>query len=284
MNKLKLIFFLGFIFCASGFLKAQELKDERLNEVSGLAVSSKSDDLLWVHNDSGDISRIFLINNSGETLATFNFHKQVIDCEDIAMYHQKNKQPEILVGDIGDNEAKRAYISIYKFLEPSLYLRSQEEFSVPKVKELKLQYPDGPRDAECLMADPIDQKIYIISKREDTVGVYSLPMNIDSDKILVLKKEGTLFFNAPKKAKWITAGDISADGHAIIIKSYINVYYWERLPGETLMQCLKRRAKILPYKPEPQGEAVGFTNDAKHYYTISEGKNAIVHFKGVEVK
>ena len=76
--------FLFLIHLIAGTLAAQNLKDNRINELSGLVVSFKSDDLIWVHNDSGDESRIFLINKKGETLSTFNFNKKVIDCEDIA--------------------------------------------------------------------------------------------------------------------------------------------------------------------------------------------------------
>ncbi len=269
---MRTIILLFFLFKVS-FLFAQKLKDDQINECSGLVVSSKNEDRIWVHNDSGDKGRIFLINKSGETLAIYNFKAKVVDCEDIAMSNPKNRKPQIYVGDIGDNKAERDFISIYKFDEPN-YLKGQNRPSVPKVEQLKLKYPDGPRDAECLMIDPISQKIYIISKREDSVGVYSVPLKIEAGSVHTLTKEGTLSFPGMKKINWITAGDISGDGRSILIKSYGNVFYWKRQLGETMMQCLKRSPKILPYKPEPQGEATGFTHDGKSYYTISEGKGA----------
>lgn len=272
--------FLFLIQFIAGTLTAQNLKDNRIDELSGLVVSSKSDDLLWVHNDSGDESRIFLINKEGETLSTFNFNKKVIDCEDIAINTNKTGV-QLFVGDIGDNDAKRPFISVYKFQEPNLSLRGEKEFFIQKVEELRFKYPDGARDAECLMIDPLDQKIYIVSKRENSVGLYSAPLSSKAGNIITLKKETTLYFKAPKGAKWITAGDISIDGKVVVIKSYIHIYYWDRRKGETLAQCLKRPYVGLPYKPEQQGEAVGLTHNGRSYYSISEGKYEVINFKRI---
>lgn len=277
----KFLFFLFFLIQSNSLL-AQKLQDGRLNEVSGLVVSSKSDELIWVHNDSGDNGRIFLINKKGVTQAVYVFAKEVKDCEAIAMGTSKNGLKQIFVGDIGDNDAKRTYISIYKFPEPNFKTKTSKEIIINKVEELKLKYPDGARDAECLMIDPIDQKIYIVSKRENVVGVYSAPLNSKAGKLITLKKETTLFFDAPKSAKWITDGSISMDGKSIMIKSYINIYYWERRGKETLAQCLKQKLIGLPYDPEPQGEALGFTKDAKHYYSISEGKYSNIIYKKIK--
>lgn len=274
--------FIAISFLQSNHLFAQKLKDDRLNEVSGLVVSSKNDDLIWVHNDSGDTGRIFLINKNGATQAVYVFADQVIDCEAIAIGTSVNGLREIFVGDIGDNDAKRPYISIYKFTEPTFNIKNNKETALKKVEELKFKYPDGARDAECLMIDPIDQKIYIVSKRENAVGVYSVPLNSKVGKVITLKKETTLFFNAPKSAKWITDGSISLDGKSIMIKSYTNIYYWKRRGKETLTQCLKQKLIGLPYEPEPQGEALGFTHDAKHYYSISEGKYAEINYRSIK--
>lgn len=274
------LFFLAFFFLS---VVAQNIKDERLTEISGIGVSSKSNDLLWTHNDSGDTSQLFLVHKTGVTLAVYNFNKPVRDCEDMAIWYRNDGKAEIFIGDIGDNEAKRPYITIYRFLEPKVEKASLKgEISIDKVKQLKFKYPDGPRDAECLMVDPIDKKIYIISKREDSVGIYSAPLNSSSSQVITLTKELSLFFPGQRSAKWITAGDISANGKHILVKSYIAIYYWQRKENETLVNCLKRSAKALPYHPEKQGEAICFTNDAQHYYTISEGKNPPIFYQSVK--
>nr|MBC7612144.1 hypothetical protein [Pseudopedobacter sp.] len=263
---------IGFFILLGGFLTDQKLLESEISECSGLVVSSKNDDLMWVHNDSGDEGRVFLIDNKTKIIAKYLFKKEVIDCEDIALYTPQSGRAQIFVGDIGDNNAQRNYISIYKFDEPSLSVKSSTELSVKNVTELKFKYPDGARDAECLMIDEKDQEIYIVSKREDSVAVYSAPLNSQPNKIITLKKRIKLFFPGEKGSKGITAGDISRDGKEVIIKSYINVFYWDRQPNETIPQCLKRAFIGLPYNPEKQGEAIGFLKDGRSYYTISEGK------------
>nr|WP_294895868.1 hypothetical protein [uncultured Pedobacter sp.] len=261
-----------------GFAQNQRLKNPDIDECSGLVVSSKSDHLMWVHNDSGDVSRFFLIDDKGNTLATYNYNKDVVDCEDIALQYLPNGKSRIFIGDIGDNHAKRDYISVYIMNEPNVSLVSKAEIKIKDVKQLKFAYPDGPRDAECLLVDNRDQKIYIVSKREDSVGVYSTPLNSKPGKIITLKKETTLFFDAPRGSKWVTAGDISRNGDEVVIKTYINIYYWDRRKNETIPQCLNRPYIGLPYKPEVQGEAVGLTRSGRYYYTIPEGKFAEITF------
>ena len=275
-----ILFILFFFTAAITFAQENHLQDAAINELSGLVVSSKSDNLMWVHNDSADESYVYLINNEGKKLVTINYNKEVRDCEDIALYQPKNGKPQIFVGDIGDNKAKRAYISLYKFDEPKTD-KIKKNIEIENAEEIKFKYPDGARDAECLIIDPIDKNIYIISKREDSVKVYSAPINTAPNQITILKKEATLFFPGFIHVKWITAGDISRDGKQILIKSYGNIFYWKRNTNETFVEAIKKPFKIIPYKPEAQGEAIGFTHDAKKYYIISEGKEAVIYLQNL---
>src|SRR5690606_1376893 len=92
---------------------------------------------------------------------------------------------------------------------------------------------------------------------------------------LTLKQVGTIPYT------FITSADISVDGTEILVKNLLNVYYWRRRPGETVPEALNRRAIRLPYRPEPQGEAIAFSNKGNGYYTLSEavlGLDAILYF------
>jgi hypothetical protein len=273
-----------FIICffSSCITSAQEnhLQSKHIKEVSGLVVSSKSDNLIWVHNDSGDKSYVYLINNKGEKVSTINYDKEVKDCEDIALYTPKNQNSQIFVGDIGDNKANREYVSLYRFDEPNTD-NIKKDVEIKNAEEIKLKYPDGPKDAECLIIDPIDKNIYIISKREDSVKVYSTPINTQTNKITTLKKEATLYFPGIAHVRFITAGDISRDGKQILVKSYGNIFYWKRQTNESFAKAIKKPFQILPYTPEPQGEAIGFTQNGKKYYTISEGKEAVIYLQNI---
>lgn len=263
--------FLLMIF-SSFSLYAQQIESKDLKEISGLVISSKNKGIVWVHNDSGDKGNVYALNLDGTLKATFNYKDEVIDCEDIALAPDSNGLPSIYVGDIGDNNAQRPFVSIYKFHEP--ILTQTESSEIENFEILNVQYPDGSRDAECLLVDNKDQKIYIITKREDSVGVYSTPLKFKNNETIILKKEGSILFKGFKNLKYITAGDISQDGKQVLIKSYMNVFYWERKDNESLFSCLQSEPKIVGYKPERQGEAIGFSPDSKFFYTISEGESA----------
>ncbi|WP_316735823.1 hypothetical protein [Pedobacter aquatilis] len=256
-----------------------KVSSAELSEISGLY--NAKDNLFFVHNDSGDTSRIFAINAKGSLLSTLYFkgvsskkHSSVTDCEDIAGGPGPiiNKR-YIYLGDIGDNAANRPYITVYRFPEPGNLSAKMQIAS----EAVHLKYPNGPQDAETLMVDPISKELIIVSKRQDTVGIYSAPLLFKNKDTITMKKQGNLFIPGRGLFKYVVSGDISRDGKQVIIKTYTGVYYWLRNGKESIAQTLKRAPKILPYTMEPQGEAVGFTPDGKAYYCISEGKNSLIY-------
>ncbi|OKS87712.1 hypothetical protein [Mucilaginibacter polytrichastri] len=258
------------------------LQDKLMDETSGMAASAINPDIFYVHNDSGDTSRFFAINAEGKLKATYYYHGMaggkfgVWDCEDIAVGPgpAKNKS-YIYLGDIGDNGATHKNSTIYRFNEPKI--TAKDSVSNINAAVLYLKYPDGPRDAETLMVDPLEKLLYIVSKRQDSVTVYTTPLLFKNGDTVTLTKQCRLYFKGLRPLRWITAGDISADGKQILLKSYVNVYYWQRQPGETVWQAMLRKPKELPYEQEHQGEAIAFTRDGKAYLTTSEGVYAPIY-------
>ncbi|MEX8547801.1 MAG: hypothetical protein V5804_09375 [Mucilaginibacter sp.] len=263
------------------------LKDPALKEVSGIAASRINKNILYVHNDSGDTSRFFAINPNGNLKETFYFKadaanskENVVDCEDIAVGPGTEKgKSYIYLGDIGDNHAQRKTITVYRFEEPAV--AGVKPQSVIKTEAYHLKYPDGPHDAETLMVDPLGKLLYIITKREDSVGVYTAPLNASFTDTILLQKRCKLHFTGLPLMKWVTAGDISADGSEVLVKSYQSVYFWKRQTGEPIWKTLQRKPLELPYTMEKQGEAIGFTPNGKGYYTTSEGKNAPIYYYSI---
>jgi hypothetical protein len=281
IKSLFILFFLG----GSLLSNAQDparLKSIELNEVSGLVLSRNN--TMYVHNDSGDTTRFFAINSGGDLVATIYFKgdpirkiKGVLDCEDIAYGPGPEKGKNyIYLGDIGDNSAMRRYISVYRLPEPG---KLQSVMHVNR-ELVHLKYPNGPQDAETMMVDPILKELIIVSKRQDTVGIYSTPLSFKDGDTVKLQKTGSLFLprGITPASKYITAGDISADGKQILLKTYQNVYYWQRQGSEPVNQTLSRKPIQLPYIRERQGESIGFTPDGKGYYCISEGVNAVIYY------
>ena len=115
------------------------------------------------------------------------------------------------------------------------------------------------------MLDPLDKRLYIVSKRDKKNNLYSFSWDQFGNKEEIkLDKHLEFPFSSS------VAGDISKDGCQILIKNYFAVYYWIRKEGESLTETLARTPISLPYVPEPQGEAIAFSSSMKSYFTISE--------------
>ena len=251
------------------------LQDKQMDEISGIAASTYGNDIWYVHNDSGDTSRIFAITPKGNIKRVIYFKGDpklslgVRDCEDIAVGIGPVKgKSYIYMGDIGDNGSERKYITVYRIEEKKGW---KDSIIHAEATPIHFKYPDGPRDAESLMIDPIENLIYIVSKRTDSVNVYTSPLNFKANDTLMLTRKCKLYFDGFRPFKWITAGDISRDGQQVLLKSYEKVYYWKRSNDEPIWQTMLKKPKELLYKFEKQGEAIGFTLDGKGYYTTSEG-------------
>jgi hypothetical protein len=264
------------------------LQNKQMDEISGISASGIHNGIYYVHNDSGDTSRFFAITPQGNIKSVIYYKgdpKEPLgarDVEDIAVGIGPVKgKSYVYMGDIGDNGAMRPYITIYRLEERKSWIGKDSIVNAHAVP-LHLKYPDGPRDAETLMVDPIEKLIYIVSKRTDSVTVYTTPLNFKANDTLTLTKRCKLFFNGFKPFKWITAGDISKDGQQILLKDYVKVYYWKRNDNEPIWKTIQRRPVELPYQAEKQGEAIGFTPDGKGYYTTSEGVFAPIYYYSIK--
>ncbi|NJO01603.1 MAG: hypothetical protein HC880_07865 [Bacteroidia bacterium] len=250
------------------------IDDQALVEASGLAYSRQMPGKLWAHNDSGDESRLFLLNEQGKVQGTLSLPGiEARDWEDMAL--GPGPQPGVnylYIGEIGDNKAQYSTKTIYRLPEPDLAGEKasfQKKADKQQIESIRFRYPDGNRDAESLMIDPLARDLFVVSKREDSVRVYRAAFPQATNKVITLEKVGQLHFT---KA---TAGDISADGQKILIKNYANLYYWQRKPGESVADALKRPPVRLPYTREPQGEAVAWQPDATAFFTLSEEREGV---------
>jgi hypothetical protein len=251
------------------------LQDKAMNEVSGIAASAINKDVYYVHNDSGDTSRFFAISPNGKLLNTIYYNgdptqrRGADDVEDIAVGPGPDaKKSYVYLGDIGDNGGVRPCINIYRLTEQQSWAKAGSTNSLASIQRLK--YPDAPHDAEAMMIDPIEKLLYIITKRSDSVRVYTTPLAFKTKDTVVMTYRAKLFFKGFKPFSWITAADISRDGRHVLVKSYEKVYYWQREGKEPIWQTLQRKPLEPNYQQEKQGEAVGFTADGKGYYTTSE--------------
>ncbi|WP_158859726.1 hypothetical protein [Lunatibacter salilacus] len=240
------------------------LENKDIDEASGLAFSWTNPNILYTHNDSGGDPVVFMLDTMGKDKGRILLEGvSNRDWEDIAIGPgQKPNESYIYVGDIGDNDSRHSDIRIFRFPEPRSW---KEEISI-KPEKITLKYPDGARDAETLMVDPVSGDLFILSKRDSSNTLYT----VAADKLWENTGVKTMEKVMKLPITMSTAGDISKDGSQIIIKNYWVIYHWDRKEGESVPEALAREPILLPYTPEPQGEAITFFPDGKGYFTLSE--------------
>jgi len=234
---------------------------KKLHEASGLVASIRNPGMLWTVNDSGNPAEVFLIDSTAAIRMTVKL-KDVAnrDWEDLTIGKGDGGKPYLFIGDIGDNYGKRDEKWIYQFEEPVLNGR---DTIINTFDTLVIKLSDGPRDTEAMMIDPLSKDLYLISKRDEKVGVYKISYPFEGDTLIALKTT-TLSYRS------IVGANISKDGQELLMKSYDEVFYWRRKENESLEDMLKREALKMPYKKEVQGEAICFALNGNGFYTLSE--------------
>lgn len=239
------------------------LNNSEIDEASGLAASHVNPGNLWTHNDSGDKARIFLLDSLGNYMATLWLAGvENRDWEDIAVGPGPDSlKSYIYIAETGDNAGRYDSKYIYRIQEPVIL---KGDTTVGEVETITFSLPDGARDVEALMIDPLTKDFYMITKRNST-DVYRLPYPQSNTESIMAEKvmTGLPFYS-------IIAADWSADGSEILIKSNRNVFYWKRQAGESIVELFRREPQVVNYKRELQGESVAFELNGKGYYTLAE--------------
>ncbi len=232
------------------------------DEASGICDSRSMSGNVWVQEDGDNPNVIYLFSHKAEYKGKIQMPFTNRDWEDISIgVGPEAGKNYIYLAEIGDNNA--AYNNqyyIYRFLEP----QSLNE-EVKNYDRIAFQYPDGSRDAECILLDPATKDIYIVTKREFNVRLYQLPYPQSVTEVQTAK----FIQNIPLQI--ITSGGISSDGKEIVLRNYEAIYYWYLKENENIISALGRsRDKLLPYVKESQGEGFCFDKNNKGYFTNSE--------------
>ena len=255
--------------------------DAELVEVSGLAAGRANPGVIWAHNDSGDGPNLYALDSAGALLATFGLTgAQAIDWEDLAAGPGPVAGEEYLyAADVGDNNALRASVTVYRVPEPAVPEGGAAgTLGVESTAALHLTYPDGPRDAEAVMVDPVTGEIVVVEKRLSggPVGVYRAPANLAAGSTTALDRVATL--DLPfGVVDSVTAADVTADGRAVAIRTYGAVRLYERDTDLPLWSAFLGAACTGVSTAEAQGEAITFESDGRAYVTISEGAHPAVN-------
>lgn len=255
------------------------LDDAAINESSGIVASRANPGLYWTHNDSGDGPNIYALDEHGARRGTWRVRgASARDWEDIAAGPGPQSGSSYLyIGDIGDNEARRSEIIVYRVKEPTI---KPTDSSSSKLKPLvtdeteviRLRYPDGAHDAESLLVHPVTGDLFIVSKipfANPTVYKAAAPLNTNGPT--TLKRIAEL--NVPSLfGGLITGGDISPDGLRVALCDYVDGY--ELVLGDARApfdQIWRQPLKPLDLGKRKQGESIAYRLDGRALLATSEG-------------
>ncbi|MEE9205670.1 MAG: hypothetical protein V3U50_01670 [Acidimicrobiia bacterium] len=242
------------------------ITDPELIEVSGIAVGSEG--VIWVHNDSGSVPQLWALDDSAAVLRTVAVSVRNIDWEDISIGPGPDGVAYLYLADIGDNLERRASVTLHRFVEPGPSDDRAEE-----IESLSVTYPGGSVNAESFFVDPSTGDSFIVTKTATgRSSVFRIPSGAWSQPSAEAQHVATIDLGA---LSLVTAGSISPDGSVIALRTYLDVWLWERRTGETVADALRGVPCRAPAAAEPQGEALGF--DGTGYLTISEGVGSVIY-------
>ena len=234
-----------------------------LVEGSGIAASLRTPGRFWAHNDSGD-PVLFALDDTGEVTGRVQLAgARVEDWEAVAV-GACGAGSCIYVGDIGDNDASRQRITVYRVDEPA------QASGTVRAEALHATYPDGPHDAEALIVDR-DGRLVIVTKGETgPVSLYRFPASPEAGGVARLERIGDPRGGGrAAKGQRITDAAISPDGQWVALRTTATLSLHraaELLAGKWSEIT---RVELAPLK-EPQGEGVTFAG-AETVYLVGEG-------------
>ena len=254
------------------------IKNGSITESSGLAASRTLPGAYWTHNDSGDGPFIYAFNTSGESLAVFRVTgANARDWEDMAAGPgpQRNRS-YLYLGDIGDNNAVRSEIIVYRVPEPDLKTANKNSskrnpLATETAEPIRLTYPDGKHDAESLLVHPSTGNLYIVTKVAfANPVVYEAAAPLTTAKPITLRRIGevrvpSIFGGA------ITGGSVSPDGRRVAFCDYFQGYEMV-LPANSrdFNDIWKQTMTGFDLGKRKQGESITYRLDGNALLATSE--------------
>jgi hypothetical protein len=248
------------------------LQDPDINESSGLAISARRDDVVFTHNDSGDVPRYFAVDAAGCTVVRYTLEgAEAIDWEDMSSGAEHKGKPTLWLGDIGDNAAARPDVSVYRVTEPKVprINPTRGACAVPleeprPATRFDLEYADGPHDAEALLVHPKTGRLFIVTKGS-SAQLYAAPKKLRTGEPNMLAPVAPI--NA--RVGLVTAGAFSPNGKRLVLRNYTEAFEW-RVNDSSLRPALAREPEVVPLPATPQGEAIAYTPDGAALITTTE--------------
>ncbi len=265
MKKITILFsFLLLIGCQNyGQLKHIANVPNILNEVSGIE-TVKGSDLLWMHNDGGNLNQIYRVSTKGKIIEELYINAKNNDWEDITSDPLGN----LYLADFGNNANARQNLVILKIKHQDLFGGENVE-----VERIHFSYPNQTKfppkkkqrffDAEALFY--ANDSLYIFTKSRvkyqyGITSLYKIPAKKGNYEAEFIAK----FETCNDLHCWITAADISPNGKKVVLLNHNTVLLFTDFTGDNFFNG---KLTELPLNYISQKEGVTFKDNNTLYIT-----------------
>ncbi len=222
--------------------------DEQITESSGLV--DLGDRVLTI-NDSGDDAVVYVVDaGTGATVGRTTYAEEVTDVEAIT----RGPDGDVWVGDIGDNDAVRSGVRVFRIDRPADGDRSVEATSYDLV------YSEGARDAETLLVSP-QGRVYVVSKGLFSGQVWAAPEELRTDRPNPLRPVADV-------GGLVTDGAWFPDGRHVVLRDYDVAYLYEVRGGGAEWEQVNR----FDVPDLEQAEGIAVRGDGRSLLVSSEGQ------------
>jgi len=215
------------------YSKKQISIDPKLREISGIEFDKYK--RLWAINDGGDKPKLYRLNKDGsiakEILVT---NAKNIDWEDMT----QNKFGHFFLGDFGNNDNDRKWLTIYKIENPIDIKTDTTEaeiikFTYPELGTAPLEPNERNFDLEAFVS--LGRHLYLFTKNrtEPFDGITNLykvgdhAANFDAELIGSFKTCTTM-----EELCWITSAALSPDQSKLVLLDSRSIWLFENFTGD----------------------------------------------------
>lgn len=230
-----------------------EIKDDRIQESSGLALSAKHDNLVYTMNDEGGSgANIYAVQvSTGDVVGATDISSLPIeDPESIAV----DRDGTLWLADLGDNDHVRDDTAIYAFAEPG-----PGNKTASGVKRYGVRLPGGSVDAEGLLVHPTNGDVFVVTKSRNGNGKIFQLSNLEPGATAQAREVG----EAPE---FVTDAAFTNDGRWALLRTEKDLYVYDPNGWQPV-------AEVKTPKLE-QGESVTVERGDQTVLLGSEGKKS----------
>ena len=240
-----------------GAVVDRTLRDPRIAEASGLAVSLRHPGVLWTHNDSGNPADLYALRPDGKVGARVHVRGVADDdWEAIAEYRDTAGNPTLAVADTGDNRARRSTVQIVLLPEPALH-----DATVTPSRVLRLRYPEGPVDAEALLVDAEAGRMYVVTKGLGGI-VYRVPQDVWPGRPGVAPHDSGTFERIATVPLILVTDGVMGPGHHPVLRTYGELAVLPPITDDVVGGTLQPLA-VAGLPDQKQGEGLTLTADGE---------------------